>query len=55
MVENMMNINEITRLTEWLKAMGHTDSEIIECIRYINASQPPQKEKPTAPPTKVTQ
>ena len=51
MVKKMMNIKEIARLTEWLKANGHTDTEIIECIQYINKSQPPpqKKEKPTAP------
>ena len=48
MYNEMMNINEITRLTEWLKANGHTDSEIIQCIKYINATSPPNKEKPTA-------
>jgi hypothetical protein len=52
MKKEMMNIKEIARLTEWLKANGHTDTEIIECIQYINKSQPPQKEKPTAPQTK---
>jgi hypothetical protein len=49
MEDDMMNINEITRLIEWLEANGHTHAEAIECIQYINATQPPQKkEKPTA-------
>lgn len=51
----MMNIREIARLIEWLEANGHTHAEAIECIQYINKSQPPNKEKPTAPPTKATQ
>lgn len=30
-----MTAAEIIRLIEWLKAKGFTDSDIIECIKYI--------------------
>lgn len=30
-----MTITEVTRMNEWLKAMGFTDSQIIDCQKYI--------------------
>ena len=35
--ENMeMTENQRTRLIEWLKSKGMTDTEIVECLTYIN-------------------
>lgn len=31
-----MTAEQTVRLIEWLKAKGLTDSEIVECFRYIN-------------------
>ena len=49
--KEMMNINEVTRLIEWLEAKGISDDDIKDCIRFINdkvptikvVSAPPQK------------
>lgn len=30
---------ELSALIEWLKANGHTDSEIVECLTYISKSR----------------
>ena len=31
----MMNVQEVARMTEWLRAMGMSDTEIINCMNYI--------------------
>lgn len=31
----MMNIREVARLIEWLRAKGVSDTEIINCVNYI--------------------
>lgn len=31
-----MTENQRTRLIEWLKSKGMTDTEIVECLTYIN-------------------
>lgn len=38
----MMNIKEVNRLLEWLKAHGHTAEESAECLRYIEGTEKPQ-------------
>jgi len=30
-----MTITEVTRMNEWLKAMGLSDSQILDCQNYI--------------------
>ena len=30
-----MNVQEVARMTEWLRAMGMSDTEIINCMNYI--------------------
>ena len=30
-----MTITEVTRLNDWLKAMGVSDSDILNCQKYI--------------------
>lgn len=31
----MMNVQEVARMTEWLRAMGMSDTKIINCMNYI--------------------
>ncbi len=31
----MMNVQEAARMAEWLRAMGMSDTEIIDCMNYI--------------------
>lgn len=31
----MMNVNEISMLIDWLRAHGHSEAEITDCIQYI--------------------
>ncbi len=31
-----MTATQTLRLIEWLKANGFTDSQIVECLEYIN-------------------
>lgn len=31
-----MTESQTVRLIEWLKAEGHTDAKIVECLKYIN-------------------
>ena len=31
----MMNANEISMLIDWLRAHGHSEKEITDCIQYI--------------------
>ena len=31
-----MSESQTVRLIEWLKAKGLTDTEIVECLKYIN-------------------
>ena len=33
---NEMSESQTVRLIEWLKAKGLTDTEIVECLKYIN-------------------
>ena len=30
---------ELAALIEWLKAHGHTDTEIVECLEYISKTR----------------
>ena len=30
-----MTVKEIDRLSEWLKANGHTAEEVLLCVKYI--------------------
>ena len=30
-----MTITEVTRMNEWLKAMGMSDTQILDCQKYI--------------------
>lgn len=34
-----MTENQTLRLIEWLKAHGHDDKEIVECLEYINSKK----------------
>lgn len=31
----MMNVQEVARMTEWLRAKGMSDTEILNCMNYI--------------------
>lgn len=31
----MMNLQEVARMIEWLRATGMSDTKIIDCINYI--------------------
>ena len=35
-MNDSMSEGQSLRLIEWLKANGHTDTEIVTCIEYIN-------------------
>ncbi len=39
--EMSMTAKEAARLTDWLKAHGHTAEEADDCIKYIVGMQPP--------------
>lgn len=47
--KEMMNINEVTRLIEWLEAKGISDDDIKDCIRFINDKVPTIKEVSAIP------
>ena len=32
----MMNVQEVARMTEWLRAKGMSDTEILNCMNYID-------------------
>lgn len=32
---DMMNVQEVARLIEWLRAMGMSESDINDCVTYI--------------------
>lgn len=34
-----MQKSELAALIEWLKAHGHNDSEIVECLEYISKAR----------------
>lgn len=34
-----MQKSELAALIEWLKAHGHTDTEIVECLEYISKTR----------------
>lgn len=34
-----MQKSELAALIEWLKAHGHSDSEIVECLEYISKAR----------------
>lgn len=34
-VAEMMNVQEVARMTEWLRAKGMSDTEILNCMNYI--------------------
>lgn len=49
---DIMTTNEMSRLSDWLKANGHSPEEIIDCIHYIAGSEhQPSKKKSGSPPT----
>lgn len=31
----MMNVEEVARMSEWLRVMGISDTDIINCLNYI--------------------
>jgi hypothetical protein len=33
----------VNRLIEWLEKHGHTEAEILDCIRYITGSKKPSE------------
>ena len=45
-----MTITEVTRMNDWLRAMGMTDKEILDCQNYIATGvglptkEPPKEE-----------
>ena len=41
--EMSMSIKEIARLIDWLKANGHTDAEVTECIKFIAGTEEPKQ------------
>lgn len=42
-----MTVKEIDRLSDWLKANGHSAEEILQCVKYIAGNQEliPNKQK----------
>ncbi len=42
-MDDEMTTKEVDRLADWLKANGHTDEEILQCIKYIAGTQGPQQ------------
>ena len=36
---NNMPKTEIVKLIEWLRAHGHSDSEIIDCIEFVESNE----------------
>ncbi len=41
----MMNIMEVSALIDWLRAHGHTEEEIIDCIQYIAGKPAMEQER----------
>lgn len=48
----MMNVQEVARMTEWLRAKKMSDTEILDCMNYIATGiglptneEPPEKEE----------
>lgn len=33
--EGMMNVEEVARMSEWLRAKGLKDADILDCVTYI--------------------
>lgn len=33
--KDMMNVEEVARMSEWLRAKGLKDSDIVNCLTYI--------------------
>ena len=44
-VNDEMTTKEVDRLADWLKANGHSDEEILQCIKYIAGTQQPQQKQ----------
>ena len=40
-----MTVKEIARMSDWLKANGHSSQEIIDCIHYIAEANPEEQKK----------
>ena len=38
---NETTAKEFARLSEWLRANGMTDAQIIDCLKYIAGTTPP--------------
>ncbi len=58
MMENtdMMNVTEVSRLTDWLKHYGVPAEKILECIDYIatNPQLPESSKKKEPKPNEAT-
>ena len=39
----MMTVQEVARLIEWLRAKGTSESEINDCVTFIDRSRSPTK------------
>lgn len=51
-----MHAKENKRLIQWLKAHGHTDSEVVDCFLYLAEDEPKKeakKKKPVTQPSKA--
>ncbi len=46
-VTEEMTITEVTRMNDWLKAMGLTDAQILDCQNYIATGIGLPKKEPT--------
>lgn len=42
-MEQSMTAQEMDRLSQWLKAQGHTAEEVLECLAYIAKNPNPSK------------
>ncbi len=42
-MDDEMTTKEVDRLADWLRANGHTDEEILQCIKYIAGTQGPKQ------------
>lgn len=38
-----MNARELDRLADWLRAQGFTAEQVLECLKYVTGTTPPEK------------
>lgn len=45
MSDEAMTVAEIANLIDWLKAHGHSEKEVVECLQYIADTKRKKTEK----------